>query len=115
VKFKRGGRELTGYPALVDNGENVDLRLLDAADAAEMETRRGVVRLLRLALSAQFKQLDKDLSRETALALKYPTAARQLRANSRCDATRALLGDDDTPRAKTFDKQKERAKRKLPW
>ena len=31
VKFKRGGRELIGYPALVDNGETVDLRLLDAA------------------------------------------------------------------------------------
>jgi len=38
VKFKRSGRELIGYPALVDNGETVDLRLLDAADVAEMET-----------------------------------------------------------------------------
>src|SRR3970282_712481 len=71
VKFKRGGRELIGYPALVDNGESVDLRVLEAADVAQAETRRGVVRLLRIALVAQFKQLDKDLARETALALKY--------------------------------------------
>ncbi len=117
VKFKRGGRELIGYPALVDNGESVDLRLLDAADVAEAETRRGVVRLLRLALAAQFKQLDKDLSRETALAMKYRVfgSAEQLRA-ALIDAiaTRALLGDDDTPRdAKTFGKQKERAKPRI--
>ncbi|MDA8260426.1 MAG: DUF3418 domain-containing protein, partial [Betaproteobacteria bacterium] len=117
VKFKRGGRELMGYPALVDNGESVDLRLLDAPDVAEAETRRGVVRLLRLALAAQFKQLDKDLSRETALALKYRSfgSPEQLRA-ALIDAiaTRALLGDDDTPRdAKTFGKQKERAKPRI--
>jgi ATP-dependent helicase HrpA len=117
VQFKRGGRELIGYPALVDNGESVDLRLLDAAAVAEAETRRGVVRLLRIALAAQFKQLDKDLARETALALKYRSfgSPEQLRA-ALIDAIakRALLGDDDTPRdAKTFSKQKERAKPKI--
>ncbi|HMM47233.1 MAG TPA: ATP-dependent RNA helicase HrpA [Thiobacillaceae bacterium] len=117
VKFKRGGRELTGYPALVDTGESVDLRLLDAADVAEAETRRGVVRLLRLALAAQFRQLDKDLSRETALALKYRNfgSADKLRA-ALLDAiaARALLGDDDTPRdEKGFNRQKERAKPRI--
>ena len=117
VKFRRGGRELMGYPALVDNGESVDLRLLDAADVAESETRRGVVRLLRIALAAQFKQLDKDLARETTLALKFRSfgSPEQLRA-ALIDAIaiRALLGDDDTPRdGKTFDKQKERAKPRI--
>ena len=29
IKFKRGGRELTGYPALVDSGDAVDLRLVE--------------------------------------------------------------------------------------
>ncbi|ODV02169.1 MAG: ATP-dependent RNA helicase HrpA [Thiobacillus sp. SCN 63-57] len=117
VKFRRGGRELMGYPALVDNGESVDLRLLDAADVAESETRRGVVRLLRIALAAQFKQLDKDLARETALALKFRSfgSPEQLRA-ALIDAIaiRALLGDDDTPRdGRTFGKQKERAKPRI--
>ena len=117
VKFKRGGRELMGYPALVVNGETVDLRLLDAADAAEAETRRGVVRLLRIALAAQFRQLDKDLSRETALALKFRGfgSAEQLRSMLiDAIATRALLGDDDMPRdARAFDRQKERAKPRI--
>ncbi|MBT9567732.1 MAG: ATP-dependent RNA helicase HrpA [Thiobacillus sp.] len=117
VKFSRGGRELIGFPALVDTGEAVDLRLLDTAETAEQETRRGVVRLLRLALALQFKQLDKDLARETALALKYRNfgGADALR-NELIDAiaTRALLGDDDLPRtAKAFGKQKERAKPRI--
>ncbi len=117
VKFRRGGRELTGYPALVDNGESVDLRLLDAGDVAEREIRRGVVRLLRIALAAQFKQLDKDLARETALALKFRSfgSPEKLRA-ALIDAiaARALLGDDDTPRGKkAFGAQKERAKPRI--
>ncbi|AAZ97961.1 ATP-dependent helicase HrpA [Thiobacillus denitrificans ATCC 25259] len=114
VKFKRGGRELTGYPALVDTGTSVDLRLIDTAEAARGETRRGVIRLLRLALAAQFKQLDKDLGRETALALKFRTlgSPETLRAHLLdAIAARALLGDDETPRdAKAFARQKERAK-----
>ncbi len=117
VKFRRGGRELIGYPALVDTGEAVDLRLLDAADVAEAETRRGVVRLLRLALAAQFRQLDKDLARETVLALKFRHlgSADTLRAELLdAIAARALLGDDDTPRdEKAFGKQKERAKPRI--
>ncbi|MHB1353539.1 MAG: ATP-dependent RNA helicase HrpA, partial [Thiobacillus sp.] len=112
VKFKRGGRELTGYPALVDGGASVDLRLIDTADAAHAETRRGVIRLLRLALAAQFNQLEKDLSRETALALKFRAlgSPETLRAQLLdAIAARALLGDDETPRdEKAFARQKER-------
>ena len=82
-----------------------------------METRRGVVRLLRIALVAQFRQLDKDLSRETALALKYRNfgGPDKLRAELLdAIAARALLGDDATPReAKTFGRQKERAKPRI--
>ena len=98
VKFSRGGRELIGFPALVDTGEAVDLRLLDTAETAEQATRRGVVRLLRLALAAQFKQLDKDLARETALAMKYRNFgnADVLRMElTDAIASRALLGEDD--------------------
>ena len=117
VKFSRGGRGLIGFPALVDTGEAVDLRLLDTAETAGQATRRGVVRLLRLALAAQFKQLDKDLARETALALKYRNfgSADVLRTElTDAIATRALLGEDELPRTeKAFNKQKERAKPRI--
>ena len=117
VKFRRDGRELIGYPALVDAGEAVDLRLLDTGTAASEDTRRGVVRLLRLALVAQFRQIDKDLARETALALKYRVfgSAEKLRAELLdAIAARALLGDDAVPRStQAFDKQKERARPRI--
>jgi ATP-dependent helicase HrpA len=117
VKFSRGGRELIGFPALVDTGDAVDLRLLDTAETAGQETRRGVVRLLRLALIAQFRQLDKDLARETVLAMKYRSfaSADSLRTElTNAIATRALLGEDELPRTeKAFNKQKERAKPRI--
>ena len=117
VKFSRGGQSLTGYPALVDCGDSVAMKLMDTPAHAGAETRRGVVRLARLSLSAQFRQLEKDLARQTALALKY-------RAFGHADgffaelldtiASRACLGDDELPRKqKEFDKQKERAKPRI--
>ncbi len=117
VQFSRGGQKLTGYPALVDAGDSVSMKLLDTKENAEAESRKGIVRLMRLALAPQFKQLEKDLSRQTALALKY-------RAFGNADsffaeladtiAARACLGDDELPRKqKEFDKQKERAKPRI--
>jgi ATP-dependent helicase HrpA len=117
VQFSRGGQKLTGYPALVDAGDSVAMRLLDTQENAEAESRKGVARLMRIALSPQFKQLEKDLSRQTALALKY-------RGFGNADsffaelldtiAQRACLGDDELPRKqKEFDKQKERAKPRI--
>jgi ATP-dependent helicase HrpA len=117
VQFDRGGRKLTGYPALVDAGDSVALKLMDMPEAAELESRRGVVRLLRLALAAQFKQLEKDLARQTSLALKYrPFGNAETCFAELLDtiAARACLGDDEMPRNhKEFDRQKERAKPRI--
>lgn len=117
VQFTRGGQKLTGYPALVDEGESVSMKLLDAPETAETESRKGVVRLMRLALSAQFKQLEKDIAKQTGLALKYRSLGN---ADSFFSdlldtiADRACLGDDPLPRSqKEFDKQKERAKPRI--
>ena len=117
VQFERAGKTLTGHPALLDEGSSVALRLLDDAAAAAAQSRAGVVRLLRLALAAQMKQLEKDLAQETALALKYRALgnADAFRAEMLDTvAERALLGDDELPRRqKDFDKQRERAKPRL--
>jgi ATP-dependent helicase HrpA len=77
--------------------------------------RRGAAAAHRARRAVQAAR--QGLSRETALALKFRSfgSAEQLRA-ALIDAiaTRALLGDDDTPRdAKTFGKQKERAKPRI--
>ena len=117
VKFSRKGQEHVGHPTLLDEGESASLLLLDDAQEALRESRKGVVRLLSLALSPQFKQLDKDIARQTPLALKYrnlggpdPFFANLLDTI----ADRALLGDDELPRnEKEFNKQKERAKPRI--
>jgi ATP-dependent helicase HrpA len=117
VSFLRSGREHVGYPALVDNGASVDLRLLDEAAVAEAEMRRGVVRLLRIALAPQFRQLDRELAQQTALAIKYrPYGDAEALRRDMLDAIaeRALLADDETPRTpEAFNRQKERARPRI--
>jgi HrpA-like RNA helicase len=55
----RGGSRITGYPAIVDDGDSVSLALFDTAPAAERSTRNGVVRLLTLALREVLSRYDK--------------------------------------------------------
>ncbi|MBA3507368.1 MAG: ATP-dependent RNA helicase HrpA, partial [Betaproteobacteria bacterium] len=55
----RHGQRLTGYPALLDDGAEVSVALLDTRQAAETATRQGVLRLLRLALKSAAASFDK--------------------------------------------------------
>jgi ATP-dependent helicase HrpA len=55
------GVAVRGYPALVDRGETVDLKLLESEAMAGTEHRAGVRRLLLLAASSQLSVLAKRL------------------------------------------------------
>lgn len=44
ISFTRDGRKLTGYPALVDDGDSVSIRLFDTRAAADTSMRAGVRR-----------------------------------------------------------------------
>lgn len=55
LDVRRGGVTLTKYPALLDKGETVSLRLLDHAAAAHAQTRGGVRRLFSLAENRELK------------------------------------------------------------
>ncbi len=46
----RNGQRVTGYPALVDDGDSVSIALLDTRASAETAMRAGVVRLIAIAL-----------------------------------------------------------------
>ncbi|WP_164100739.1 ATP-dependent RNA helicase HrpA [Candidatus Laterigemmans baculatus] len=46
---RRGGVRVAQYPALLDRGENVDVRVLADRGAAELATRRGLMRLFAIA------------------------------------------------------------------
>ena len=113
-----GGGKLTGYPALVDDGASVSLALLDTRDAADRETRAGVLRLLRIALKDVVGRFEKDGPgfAQAALLLKPTIPTARLLADvfaAICD--RAFLGDDPLPRGeRAFAEQVRRARTRLP-
>ncbi len=118
LTFKRQGRNITGYPALVAEAESCAIRVFDTEFAAEAAHRPGVIQLMKLELKEHVKQLPKAVPGFQQLAI-------QLRGlgNSDmlmddlvdCICNRAFLGDDEAPRTKkAFDEQKTRAKVRLP-
>ncbi|NYE28327.1 ATP-dependent helicase HrpA [Rhodanobacter sp. K2T2] len=62
---------LMAFPALVDLGETVALRVFERSDEAAQAHRQGVIRLLRNALASDAKQARRRLPVGNALALKY--------------------------------------------
>ncbi len=71
VPFEQGGIRLYGYPALVDEGASVALRLQDSPEAAAEAHRVGVRRLLMLALPDQAKEIRNKRPRLDRLTLLY--------------------------------------------
>ena len=118
LAFTRGGARITGYPALVDDGDSVSLTLLDTAQAAEISTRRGVLRLVDIALKDAAKQYDKGGGpfNDAALKLKSVIPADRLLADVLAAAkARAYLADDPLPRsAPAFAELVKRARTRLP-
>jgi len=122
IQFARGRQQLTGFPALTietdAKGERVAIRLFDTETAANLEHRRGVVRLLQYQLKEHMKQLNKGLPGMTQLGLQLRNVCNvdellQDAITAICD--RAFIGDDDAPRTeKAFNEQKARARTRLP-
>ena len=118
IAFERTGRKLTGFPALVDEGESAAIRLFDTRDAADAAMRAGVCRLLRIELKEQMKQLDKTLPglTQVVMQLRGVANADDLKADlvaAICD--RAFIGDDELPRKEVeYTAQKQRARTRLP-
>jgi ATP-dependent helicase HrpA len=118
IAFTRKGRRLTGFPALVDEGTSVAIRLFDLQPAADEAMRGGVRRLLRIALKEQMKQLEKGSVGflQSALQLRGVAAADELKEDLiNAIADRAFLADDPMPRSqKAFEAQRARARTRLP-
>jgi ATP-dependent helicase HrpA len=69
----KGGHTVRGYPALVDMGDSVSLRLLSTPSDQAMSHWSGTRRLVRFRLSAPVRQLDAMFSNATKLALAVDT------------------------------------------
>ncbi len=79
----RSAEGLVAWPALVDLGDSVALRVFENADEARAEHRRGVERLLRRALADKVKQARRQLPLANVTALKWAAlgSAETLRAD----------------------------------
>ncbi|MDQ6916210.1 MAG: ATP-dependent RNA helicase HrpA [Pseudomonadota bacterium] len=114
----REGRRLTGYPALVEQGESVSLKLLDTQRAAEVSTRAALLRLLRRQFKDALQRWEKQPPgfAQAALMLKTAIPTDALLSDTMaaiCD--RAFIGDDALPRSEiAYAEQVKRARVRLP-
>ena len=114
----RGTQRLTGYPALVDDGDSVSIAMQDTREAANASTRAGVMRLLKLNLRDATARFDKGGPgfAQAGLQLKTVIPSDRLLADVLAAATdRAFLGEDPMPRTEqAFADQVKRARTRLP-
>jgi ATP-dependent helicase HrpA len=75
VDLQRGGIRLIGFPAILDRGQSVAIRVLDSADNAQQATVAGLRRLVMLRLSDDMRYLRRNLSGMDKLTLQYAKAA----------------------------------------
>ncbi|WP_246142774.1 ATP-dependent RNA helicase HrpA [Nocardioides rubriscoriae] len=91
ITERRAGHEVTAYPALVDEGASVGLRVFGSLDEAAARHRLGVRRLLTLAVPDPTARVLGGLSNLEKLGLAgspYPTVAALL-----ADCRVAVLSD----------------------
>jgi ATP-dependent helicase HrpA len=88
VDLHRGGIRVRGFPALVDEGDRVALRVLDSREGAEQAMRAGLRRLIALKLGPELRALRRQLPGIDRMRLQYAKAPR------RGDAPPAELVDE---------------------
>jgi ATP-dependent helicase HrpA len=118
IPVKRAGRNVTAYPACVDEGASVAVKMFETEPEADAAHRKGVIRLISFELKQQLRNWEKGPSgfNQTALQLKTIIPTDKLLTDffaTMCD--RAFIGDDALPRdEKAFREQVGRAKQRIP-
>ncbi len=74
VELQRGGLRLRGFPALVDEGDSVSIRVLDSRPSAEAAGHLGLRRLLMLRLAQDVRYLRRNLGGLQRMQLQYAKA-----------------------------------------
>ncbi len=124
-RFQSGA--IHGFPALVDEGATVGLRVFDTQEKAAAAQERGLVRLFRLAMVQSLKYLRKNLNISTTAELAYRQlpqhpflyaefqASRDLREDvlDRIMAALYLDGHPDIRSKAAFDRRLEEGKSEM--
>ena len=71
LEVRINGRNVVGFPALVDEGESVSLRAIDSEEKARSLHRAGLRRLFTLNLKEQVKFIDKSLPGLRDIAMQF--------------------------------------------
>ncbi|EIC20847.1 ATP-dependent RNA helicase HrpA [Thiorhodovibrio frisius] len=74
IDLTRGGIRLRGYPALVDEGKTVAVRVLDSEASAAQAMRAGLRRLIMLQLATDMRALRRQLPGLDRMRLQYAKA-----------------------------------------
>ena len=69
--LETGGMKLRTWPALVDNGSSVAIRLFDNEPDAQAQHWQGVLRLFLLALPSEGKDIPRQVPQMASLCLQY--------------------------------------------
>jgi ATP-dependent helicase HrpA len=112
VEIQHAGMTINGYPALVDAGTSVSLRLFDQPDVAAEMMRGGVRRLFMLQVQDELQYAEQSLPDLERLCLYYATIGRcdDLRENLLLAiADRAFFDDEENPTVRTRDAFADRA------
>jgi ATP-dependent helicase HrpA len=116
VEVTQQGVDLRGYPALVDEGDSVALRLLDSPERAAAAHRQGLRRLLQLTLPQQARHLRRQLPGMDRLTLLYRHVDRPeaLRDDVVAAALDSVFLDQGLPRTRAqFDAALQRGRPRL--
>ncbi|OGT88673.1 MAG: ATP-dependent RNA helicase HrpA [Gammaproteobacteria bacterium RIFOXYD12_FULL_61_37] len=91
IAIQRGGVELRGFPALVDEKESVALRILDSQLNAERAMRGGLRRLFLIRLGQTARYLRNNLPDLQRMTLQYAKASGEGRADLEEDLVALIL------------------------
>jgi ATP-dependent helicase HrpA len=99
VQTHYAGTSVRGYPALVDHGATLSLRLLDSIPAAEAAQRAGVRRLFMLQVQRELKAVLKDVPQLDKAAVWFSSAgtAEQLREDFLNAVAQQALDQGEAP------------------
>jgi len=114
MEVKAGGSKVIGFPALVDEGDTVALRVQDTPEKAAAVHRRGLRRLFALELREQVKFAEKSLPRELGLLFMAWGTEAELKAQiAAATLERTCMLEPLPADAASFNKRKDEARARI--
>ena len=112
-----GGRNVVGFPALVDEGDSVALRVFDTPDKAVAKHRAGLRRLFALGLREQIKYVEKNLPGLRDMALQFMSLGTEQELREQlvvATLERSCMMAPLPVTADEFETRKEQARSRIP-